>query len=150
MFESPPLRLSAVRPRCSQFSQNISQQFTATCYLFVLICGRFRNHRPLPPLPSEKLLQCFFWRFVDTRPIVWPRLRTHFTDIPNSQLMYAVQLLIIKGGLTLILSFPKAWFLLRVGSPFRFVASSIALFRSLKVLHRRASFVDISRQKPCI
>ena len=42
-----------------------------TCsYLFVLICGRFRNHRALPPLPSEKLVQCSFWRFVDTRPIV--------------------------------------------------------------------------------
>ena len=23
-------------------------------YLFVLTCGRFRNHRALPPLPSEK------------------------------------------------------------------------------------------------
>ena len=37
----------------------------ATRYLFVLICGRFRNHRALPPLPSEKLLQCFFfWHLV--------------------------------------------------------------------------------------
>ena len=43
-----------------------------------------------------------------------PRLRTHFTDILNSQLMYAVQLLMIKGRLTLILSFPKAWFLSRI------------------------------------
>ena len=51
------------------------------CYLFVLICGRFRNNPALPPLLSEKLLQCSFWRFVDTRPIVLPRLRTHFADI---------------------------------------------------------------------
>ena len=58
---------------------------------------------------------CSFWRFVDTRPIVWPRLRTHFADILNSQLMYTVQLLnMIKGGLTLILTFPKAWFLLQI------------------------------------
>ena len=28
------------------------------CYLFVLICGRFRNNRALPPLLSEKLLRC--------------------------------------------------------------------------------------------
>ena len=35
-------------------------------------------------------------------------------DILNSQLMYAVQLLMTKGGLTLILSFLKAWFLLRI------------------------------------
>ena len=52
-----------------------------------------------------------FWRFVDTRLIVRPRFCTHFADILNSQLMYTVQLLMIKGGLTLILSFPKAWFL---------------------------------------
>ena len=32
-FESrPPLHLNAVRLRCSQFSQNISQHFTATCH----------------------------------------------------------------------------------------------------------------------
>ena len=73
-------------------------------YLFVLICGRFRNHRALPPLPSEKLLQCCFWCFVDTRPIVQPRLRMHLADILNSQLMYTVQLLIIKGGHTLMYS----------------------------------------------
>ena len=48
------------------------------------MCERFRNHRALPPLPSEKLLQCSFWRFVDTQPIVWPRFRTHFADILNS------------------------------------------------------------------
>ena len=83
-------------------------------YLFVLICGRFRNHRALSPLRSEKLLQCSFWRFVDTQPIVLPRLCTHFADILSSQLMYTVQLLMIKGGYTLILSFPNAWFLLRI------------------------------------
>ena len=83
-------------------------------YLFVLICGRFRNHRALPPLPSEKRVQCSSWRFVDTRPIVRPRLRTHFAGILNSLLMSTAQLLMIKGGLTLILSFSKAWFLLRI------------------------------------
>ena len=31
-FESQPLRLSTVRLRYSQFSQNISQHFTATCH----------------------------------------------------------------------------------------------------------------------
>ena len=72
------------------------------------------DHRALPPLRSEKLLQYCFWRFVDSRPIVRPRFRTHFADILNSQLMYTVQLLMIKGGLTLILSFPKAWFLSRI------------------------------------
>ena len=77
-------------------------------YLFVLICGRFRNHRALSPLPSEKRVQYSFWRFVDTRPIVRPRLRTHFADILKSQLI------MIKGVLTLILFFPKAWFLLRI------------------------------------
>ena len=102
---------------------------------------------------------CSFWRFVDTRPIVRPRLRTHFADILNSQLMYTVQLLIIKGGLTLILRshFQKHGFF--CGFTFQIsVPSSIALFRSLKVLHtvrtkRRVysggteSFVGISRQK---
>ena len=77
-------------------------------YLFVLICGRFRNYRALPSLRSEKRVQCSSWRFVDTRPIVRPRLRTHFADILKSQLI------MIKGGLTLILFFPKAWFLLRI------------------------------------
>ena len=81
-MESQPLRLNAVRLRCSEFSQNISQHFTATCHYgrFTVICGRFRNHRAFF-LPSEKLLQCSFWRSVDTRPIVLPRLRTHFADI---------------------------------------------------------------------
>ena len=97
------------------------------------MCGRFRNNRALPPLLSEKLLQCSFWRFVDTQPIVRPRFRMHFADILNSQLMYTVQLLIIKGGLTLILSFPKAWFFFCGFAVQISVASSIALFRSLKV-----------------
>ena len=109
-FEWPPLRLSAVRLRWSgQFSEDISQHFMATCHYrrftvviyLLFICGRFRNHRALRPLPSEKLLQCSFWCFVDTQPIVWSRLRTHFAGILNSQLMYTVQLLIVKGGLTL-------------------------------------------------
>ena len=72
------------------------------------------------PLPSEKLLQCSFLLFVDTQSIVRLRLPTHFADIPNSQVMYAVQLLMIKGGLTLILSFLKAWFLF-ADSPFKFL-----------------------------
>ena len=53
----------------------------------------------------------------------------HFADILNSQLMYTVQLLMRKGGLTLILSVPKAWFLSRIRQIS--VASSIAFFRSL-------------------
>ena len=143
-FESPPLRLSAVRLRCSQFSQNISPHFTAigdmslqkihrygSCS-FVLICRRFRNHRALPPFPSEKLVHCSFWRFVDTRPIVWPRLRTHFVDILKSQLVYTAQLIMIKGGLTLILFFPKAWFLLRIRRS-NFCCFLHRPFRSLKV-----------------
>ena len=54
----------------------------------------------------------------------------HFADILNSQLIYVVQLLMIKGGLTLILSFPKAWFLLWFAVQIS-VASSITRFRSL-------------------
>ena len=93
-------------------------------YSLVLICGRFskkktEDHRVLSPLRSEKLLQYSFWRFVDTRPIVWPRFRRHFADILNSQLMYTVQLLMIKAGLTLRLSFPKARFYF-ADSPFKF------------------------------
>ena len=73
------------------------------------------SHRASQPLRSEKQLQYSLLRSADTRPIVRPRLRTHFADILNSQLIYTVQLLIVgvKGGLTLILSFPKAGFLLR-------------------------------------
>ena len=62
----------------------------------------------------------------------------HFADILNSQLMYKVQLLMIKGALTLILSFPKAWFLVQIPCSI-YVASSIALFRSLSfgLWHRK-------------
>ena len=78
-------------------------------YSFVLICGWFRKHRTLPPLRSEKLLQYFFWHFVDARPIVRPRLPVHFADTLNSQLRRSP-----RCGLTLILLFPKAWFLLQI------------------------------------
>ena len=87
------------------------------------------DHRALPPLRSEKLLQYCFWCFVDTRPIVRPRFLTHFADILNSQLMYTVQLLMVKGGLTLIFSFPKASFLRGFAVQVS-IASSIVLFRS--------------------
>ena len=122
------LRLSVVRLRgSSQFTTYIPAfygskrpchytRFAVVIYLssFVEDSENTEDHRALPPLRSEKLLQYCFWRFVDSRPIVRPRFRTHFADILNSQLMYTVQLLMIKGGLTLILSFPKAWFLSRI------------------------------------
>ena len=94
-------------------------RFTVVIHLssFMEDSENTKDHRVLPPLRSEKLLQYSLCRFVDTRAIVRPRFRTHFADIlPNSQLMYTVQLLMIKGGLTLILSFRKAWFLLRIRS----------------------------------
>ena len=88
-------------------------------YLFVLIWWRFRIHRALSPLPSEKLLRSF-WRFScrytadcsaeDPHALRWDSEK----PTNNSGIMYTVQLLVIKGGLTLILSFPKAWFLLRI------------------------------------
>ena len=59
--------LSAVHLRGSQFSQNISQRFTA-----VEDSENTEDYRALLPLRSEKLLQYSFWRFVDTRPIVRP------------------------------------------------------------------------------
>ena len=91
-------------------------RFTVVIYLFSFVddSENTEDHWALPPLRSEKLLQYWFWHFVDSRLIVWPRFCTHFADILNSQLMYTVQLLRIKGGLTLILSFPKAWFLSRI------------------------------------
>ena len=52
--------LSAVHLRGSQFSQNISQRFTA-----VEDSENTEDHGVLPPLRSEKLLQYSFWRFVD-------------------------------------------------------------------------------------
>ena len=83
---------------------------------FVQDSENAEDHWALSPSQSEKLLQYSFWPFVDTQPIVRPRFRMHFADILNSQLMYTVQLLMIKGSLTLILSFPKAWFLSRIRS----------------------------------
>ena len=75
---------------------------------------------------------CSFWRFVDTGPIVRPRLRTHFADILNSQLMYTVQLLIIKAVLPWYSHFRKHGFFCGFAVQIS-VASSIALFISLKV-----------------
>ena len=69
---------------------------------------------------SDKLVQCSFWRFVDTPPIVRPRLRTHFADILKSQLVYTVQLKMIKGGLTLILFFSESMVSF-ADSPFKFL-----------------------------
>ena len=123
-------------------------------YLFVLICVRFRNHRALPPLPSEKLLQCSFWRFAHTRPIVRPRLRTHFADTLNSQLMHTVQLLIIKGGLTLIsesmVSFADSPFKILLLPPSRFLDPwryCIQCVQNGEYSGGTESFVGVSRQK---
>ena len=91
-------------------------RFTVVIHLssFMEDSENTKDHRVLPPLRSEKLLQYSFWHFVDTWPIVRLSFRMHFTDILNSQLMYTVQLLMIRGGITLILSFPNAWFLSRI------------------------------------
>ena len=69
-FESRPLLLRAVRLRGSQFSQNISQHFTAPCryyyrrFTVVIHFSSFvedsKNTDPFPPLRSEKLLKYFF------------------------------------------------------------------------------------------
>ena len=69
----------------------------------------------------------------------------HFADILNSQLMYTVKLLMMKGGLTRTISFPKAWFLLQICQIS--VASSIALFRSLSfgLLHRELIASNMSK-----
>ena len=99
---SSPLMLLVFTKYIPAFYGHMSLWKIHRSHLFVLIFGRFRNHQALPPLPSEKLLQCSFWRLVDTRPIVRPRLRTHFADILNSRVMYPVQLLMIKGGHTLM------------------------------------------------
>ena len=97
-------------PSRLQFSQNTSQRFTAPSVHVVIQLTRFtvvihlfsfvddsQTPRTTEPcclyVRSEKLLQYSFGGFVDTRPIVRPRFRTHFADIPNSQLMYTVQLL---------------------------------------------------------
>ena len=145
VFESSPLRLRAVCLRCSQFSRNISQHFTATCHygrftVVIYLSSFVEGSETTEPCRLYRVKNCYklcsFWRFVDTRPIVRPRLRTHFADILNSQLMYTLQLLIIKGGLTLILRshFRKHGFFCGFAVQIS-VASSIALFRSLKVLH---------------
>ena len=132
-------------------------RFTVFIHLpsFVEDSENTEDHWALPPLRSEKLLQYYFWRFVDTRPIVLPRFRKHFADILNSQLMYRVQLLMIKDGLTLILSFPKAGFLLRIRrSNFRCflhrATHCIQCVQNDECSGETESFVSISRQKPCI
>ena len=117
-----PLRL--------QFSQNVSQRFTAPRGHVILrdspqlfICPHLlkiqKTPRTTEPCCLYGVKNCYNILFGAlqihcTRPIVRPRFRTHFADILNSQLMYTVQLLMIKGGLTLILSFPKAWFLSQI------------------------------------
>ena len=124
-FESKTLRLSAVRLWGSSFHKVypsvFRRQVAMTLYQIHRYLSSFvgdsentEDHQVLPPLRSEKLLQYSFWHFGDIRPIVRPRFRTHFADILNSQLMYTGQLLMIKGGLTLILSFPKACFISRI------------------------------------
>ena len=139
------LRLSAVHLQGSQFSQNISPCFTVPSghviiqdspYIvihlssFVKDSENAENHWALPPLQSENLLQYSFWRFVDTQLIVPPRFRTHFAGILNSQLMYTVQLLMIKAVLPWYSHFRKHSFF-RGFTVQISVASSIALFRSL-------------------
>ena len=127
-------------------------------YLFVLICGRFRNHRALLPLQSKKLLQYSFRRFVDTRPIVLPRLCTHFADILNSQLMYTVQLLMRLYLDTLIsermISFADSLFKFLLLPPSRFLDSSldpsrycIERLQNGEYSGGTESFVGISHQK---
>ena len=100
---------------------NIFQNFTVPChfrnfnvviYLFSFV--EDSETLSLAAFTEWKTVTIFFWCFVDTRPNVQLRLRTHFADILNSQLIYTVPPLMIKGGVTLILSFPKAWFLLLI------------------------------------
>ena len=143
VFESSPLRLRAVCLRCSQFSRNISQHFTATCHyrrftVVIYLSSFLVGSETTEPCHLYRVKTCYklcsFWRFVETQPVFLPRLHEHFADILNSQPMCTVQLLMIKGGLTLILSFTKAWFFCGFAVQIS-VASSIALFRSLKVLH---------------
>ena len=117
--------------------------FTATCHyrkftVVIYLSSFVESSEPTEPCRLYRVKNCYklcsFWRFVDTRPIVWPRLSTHFADILNSQLMYMVQLLIIKGGLSLIsesmVSFADSPFKILLLPPSRFLQ-----FRSLKVLH---------------
>ena len=60
------------------------------------------------PCCLYRIKNCYNIFFGDTRQIVQLKLRMHFDGILNSQLMYTVKLLMMKGGLTLILSCPKA------------------------------------------
>ena len=121
-FESQTLRFSTVRLRGSQFLHDLSQHFTAPCHhrrftVVIHLSSFVEDSENTEPCRLYGVKNCYndsFWRFVDTQPIVRPRFRTHFADIPNSQLMYSVKLLMIKGGLTLMLSFPKACFLSRI------------------------------------
>ena len=88
----------------------------------------------------------FFWRYTADCPAeVTHALRWHSEKPTN---MYTVKLLMMKGGITLILSFPKAWFPLIADSPFKiFVASSIALFRSLSFGLRHPGVIASSSSK---
>ena len=124
-FESPPLRLSlrlsASRLRCSQFSQNISQHYTATCHyrrftVVIYLSSFVEGSETTEPCRLYRVKNCYNVLLVLCRHTAdcSARLRTHVADTLHSQLMYTVQLLTIKGGLTLILSFPKAWFLSRI------------------------------------
>ena len=108
------------------------------------------------PLPGEKLLQYSFWRFVDTRPIVRPRLRMHLADILNSLLMYTVQLPLIKGVLPWYSHFRKHGFfcgfavqisvrpLSRFLDPWRYCIQCI---QNGEYSGGTESFVGITRQK---
>ena len=109
-------------------------------YSFVLNFGRFRKHRALLPLRSEKLLQYSFWHFVDTWSIVRLSFRMHFADILNSQLMYTVQLLMRLYLDTLIsermISFADSLFKFLLLPPSRFLDPLLVLaFGIMKLLH---------------
>ena len=88
---------------------------------------------------SEKLFKCSFWHFIVTWLIVQLGLRTHFAYILNSQLM-------IKGGLTLILFFPKAWCLLRIRRS-NLCCFVHCPFKIPEYSGGTESFVGISRQR---
>ena len=115
------------------------KRFTVVIYLSLCL----KDSETAVPCRLYRVKNCYNVLF-GAQSIVRPRFRTHFADILNSQLMYTVQLLIIKGGLTLILSFPKAWFLLRIRR------SNFCCFHHLRILDPRRYcmiFVGISRQK---
>ena len=120
------------------------KRFTVVIHLssFVEDSENTEDHRALPPVRSEKLLQLFFLALYRSRPIVRPRFCTHFADILNSQLMYTVQLLMIKGGLTLILiisesmvSFADSPFKFPWLPPSRFLDPLVLVFSFVKLLH---------------